>query len=145
MLTADIGVDRLRGLHVWFVPPPAVVRAALIESVRPGPKGPLVAFEGIGDVGTASELRGCSVLAAADDVPEVEEPEDLTGYRVVDAGRGDIGVVSDVIVTGANDVWVVSGRLGEVLVPVIDSVVEAVDAESREIRVRLLPGLLDDE
>ena len=78
-------------------------------------------------------------------MPEVEEPEDLTGYRVVDAGRGDIGVVSDVIVTGANDVWVGSGRLGEVLVPVIDSVVEAVDAESREIRVRLLPGLLDDE
>ena len=144
-MTADIAAERLPGLQVWFVPPPDIVRTARIESVRPGPKGPLVAFAGIDDVAKAAELRGCRVLAAAEEVPEIEEPDDLTGYRVVDASRGDIGAISDLILTGANDVWVVQGRFGEVLVPVIDEVVEAVDARSREIRVRLLAGLIDDE
>ena len=104
-----------------------------------------MAFRGVADVATASLLRGCIVLASANDLPEVEEAEDLIGFRVVDAHRGDIGEVTDLIITGANDVWVVVGQFGEVLVPVIDPVVDEVDEESKVIRVHLLPGLLNDE
>jgi 16S rRNA processing protein RimM len=132
-------------LSVWFVPPPEGVRESRVEGVRPGPKGPLVAFRGVPDIATAALLRGCTVLASADDLPEVEDAEDLTGFRVVDARRGDIGEVTDLIATGANDVWVVVGRFGEVLIPVIDPVVDEVDEGSRVIRVHLLPGLLTDE
>jgi 16S rRNA processing protein RimM len=127
------------------VPPPEGVRSARISSVRQGPKGPLIAFASVDDVASASQLRGLHVLASAEEVPEAEELEDVIGYSVTDALRGSLGVVSDLIVTGANDVWVVQGPYGEVLVPVIEQVVDVVDEEAREIRVRLLPGLLSDE
>jgi 16S rRNA processing protein RimM len=53
--------------------------------------------------------------------------------------------VAEVIVTGANDVWVVrGGRWGEVLVPIIDEVVHDIDESSGTASVRLLPGLLPE-
>ncbi len=75
-----------------------------------------------------------------------EDEPDPVGLAVIDEERGDLGCVEDVIVTGANDVWVIRGeRYGEVLVPVIDDVVLGVDEEMRTARVRLLPGLLEEE
>jgi 16S rRNA processing protein RimM len=53
--------------------------------------------------------------------------------------------VTDVIVTGANDVWVVEGRFGQVLVPDIDDVVGEIDEEAGTVSVTLLPGLIEDE
>ena len=47
--------------------------------------------------------------------------------------------------TGANDVYVVRRADGrEVLLPVIASVVIAVETGNRQIRVRPIPGLLDE-
>jgi 16S rRNA processing protein RimM len=142
--TVDLPVSRLCGLEVWFVPPPAGARTSRIVSVRPGPKGPLVTLEGIGDIESAASLRGRSILARAADLPEVEEEFDPVGLRVADAARGDIGEIVDVIVTGANDVWVVEGPFGEVLVPVIEDVVRDVDEASGVVRVTLLAGLIEE-
>ena len=67
------------------------------------------------------------------------------GLAVTDVRRGLLGEVVEVIVTGANDVWVLEGPLGEVLLPVIDDVVVRVDYESRTATVQALPGLLPEE
>ncbi len=92
-------------------------------------------------------MVGSSICVPSDDLPDevLIENEDLVGYRVTDVDRGDLGVIDEIIVTGANDVWVVHGPLGEVLLPVIDEVVLELDDASRTISVRLLPGLLEDE
>jgi 16S rRNA processing protein RimM len=145
VMTADLPVQRLAGIEVFFTPPSGAIRSARVLSVRPGPKGPLFTFEGVSDINTAETLRGRNVLARACDVPEVEEAYDPVGATVTDALRGPLGEVVDVIVTGANDVWVVEGPYGEVLLPVIDSVIESVDEDDGMIRVRLLPGLIEDE
>jgi 16S rRNA processing protein RimM len=142
--TVDLPSSRLVGLQVWFVPPPAGLRTSKILSVRPGPKGPLFALEGVHDIGTAAGLRGLTVLARSTDLPEVEEEFDPVGFSVLDVARGDIGEIVDIIVTGANDVWVVEGPLGEVLLPVIDDVVLEVDEVAQLVRVRLLPGLVEE-
>jgi 16S rRNA processing protein RimM len=144
IMTGDLPVDRLPGLEVWFVPPPQGTRSSRITRVRPGPKGPLVSLEGVADVGSAESLRGCSILAKAVDVPEAEEEFDPVGLVVTDSSRGPIGKVEDVIVTGANDVWIVQGPFGEVLVPVIDDVVREVDQDTMTARVTLLPGLIEE-
>jgi 16S rRNA processing protein RimM len=145
IMAVDLPVSHLCGLEVWFVPPPSSgVRASRIVAVRPGPKGPLLAFEGVTDIGAAAALRGRSVLVNAADVPESAVVFDPVGFEVVDRTRGSIGKVVDVIVTGANDVWVVDGSLGEVLVPVIDEVVDRIDQDSAMIHVALLPGLIDE-
>jgi 16S rRNA processing protein RimM len=50
-----------------------------------------------------------------------------------------------VIVTGANDVWVVEGPFGEILIPVIADVVMGVSENDGVIVVRLLDGLMPGE
>jgi 16S rRNA processing protein RimM len=145
VLTAHMPAESVVGLEVWFVPPAPGLRRARVTSVRPGPKGPLFSFAEVGDVAVADSLRGCTVLAEAARLPEAEDRLDPLGLTIVDAVRGLLGTVTDVIVTGANDVWVVEGPLGEVLLPVIAEVVREIDDDSRTARVVLLPGLLEED
>lgn len=136
-------------LQVWFVPPPGAPLSALLEGVRPGPKGTIVKFSGIDSVESARDVRATLLLARSEDLPpDWLEPEaaDPIGLAVTDAERGLLGTVADVIVTGANDVWVVDGdAYGQVLIPVIDDVILSIDEIERTARVRLLPGLIDED
>jgi 16S rRNA processing protein RimM len=54
-----------------------------------------------------------------------------------------LGQVTEVMETKANNVFVVQGQFGEVLLPDIDDVIRKIDFENKRITVRLLPGLLD--
>jgi len=139
--------ESLQGLTVWVVPPTLTVRETRIDAVRPGPKGPLLTLRGVETVEHAAELRDHELTARAEDLPEITlvNPLDMVGWHVVDLTRGDIGSVTDVIVTGANDVWVVEGPYGQVCVPVIDDVVESLDEAARVAAVKLLPGLMDED
>jgi len=140
----------LVGLEVWIVPPPASARSGRIESVRPGPKGPLVKLSGFNNLDDARAVTGCDLLARREDLPSgwddvVEEDEDLVGRPVVDEEHGLLGTIVEVILTGANDVWVVEGPFGEILIPVIDDVVLGVEDDGTTIAVQLLDGLMPGE
>lgn len=145
-LAEGIPAEVLPGLQVWVVPPLMHARPMTIESARRAPKGVIVALSGFGDLQGAHDLSGKWLLAEADDLPELPSvAPDLRGYTVIDARRGTIGLVREVIVTGANDVLVVDeGPYGEVLVPVIDDVVRDVDDSQRTIAVVLLDGLIEE-
>ena len=139
----------LVGSEVWLVPPPRGPRSGTIESVRPGPKGELVKVTGFDDLESAGAMVGCELLVARNDLPDrwmAPQPEEsMLGRSVVDETRGDLGVIVEVILTGANDVWVVEGPFGEVLIPVIEDVVVGPIRPDTPITVRLLEGLLADE
>ncbi len=139
----------VEGLPLWPVPPRWVPRPLHVQSVRPGRTegGSVVTFHEVCDVATASKLVGALLLAQTDLLPEsaVHGIEDLLGFAVIDETRGRLGEIADVIVTGANDVWVVNGPFGEVLVPAIPDVVLRLDTDARTALVRLLPGLIDEE
>ncbi|MFN3974456.1 MAG: ribosome maturation factor RimM, partial [Dehalococcoidia bacterium] len=53
-----------------------------------------------------------------------------------------LGNVQDILQTGSNDVYVVHGPRGEVLIPAIDAVVQKIDLDKRRMVVHLLPGLM---
>jgi 16S rRNA processing protein RimM len=148
---AGASFSSLAGLEMWFTPPSAEAGASRILSARQGPRGTLVTFDGIDSISAAQSVVGAEVLVRSDALPagwfdEAEEPvADLEGYRVIDSVRGGIGRITETIVTGANDVWVVEGGYGEVLIPVIDDVVVSVDEASETIEVKLLEGLLPEE
>jgi 16S rRNA processing protein RimM len=144
----DASLDALLGLELWVVPPPPSRRSMRLVSVRPGPKGPLCLFDGIDSIDDARVLTGRQLLARTEDLPEShdrDEDADLVGFLVIDEERGPVGSVTETIITGANDVWVIDGPLGQVLIPVIEDVVIGIDDDERTIDVRLLPGLVDDE
>lgn len=105
-------------------------------------------LSGFDDLDAARAITGCDLLMREADRPagwkEPAGEEDLLGRSVEDEDRGALGTIVEVIVTGANDVWVVEGPFGEILIPVIDDVVMGTD-DGGTIFVRLLDGLMPGE
>ena len=78
--------------------------------------------------------------------PELPEgqywPHQLEGAEIVTENGHSLGVLVEVVVHPANDLWVARTSDGrETLVPAIREVVVSVDVEGRKILVRDLPGL----
>lgn len=109
----------------------------------------LVAFEGLQTREQAGELRNQLLLVRADDRPPLPAGEyyhhQLIGLKVVDEAGDVLGSLVEILQTGANDVYVVRSASGrELLLPAVDEVLRGIDLERGEIRVHLLPGLLDE-
>jgi len=67
----------------------------------------------------------------------------LQGLSVYDEEKGLLGELTDILETGANDVYVVKSReYGEILLPAIKEVILDIDLEEKKMLVKLLPGLI---
>lgn len=67
---------------------------------------------------------------------------DLIGLKVVSDEGEELGTLSDVLQTGANDVYVVSKEnTPDLLIPAIRDCIRQVDIESGTMQVHLLAGL----
>ena len=121
----------------------------LITGARFHNEGLLIKFRDLDTPEAAGRYRNKPVYVTAADRPALPQGQyyhhELIGFAVVDEEGGLIGTLTEIMQTGANDVYVVGRPVGrEILLPVISSVVLAVNAESRQIRVRLIPGLMDE-
>ena len=134
------------GLEVFVVPPRLKgPRSHVVTHVTEGSRGQLVSLSGVGGIDAADALRGRYLLARERDLPEgvaLHDAEALLGREVVDEALGFIGAIEEVMVGPANDVWVVEGPFGEVLVPVAGEVVPTVPTKG-PIPVRVPLGLVD--
>jgi 16S rRNA processing protein RimM len=105
----------------------------------------ILKLDGIDDSDAARGLIGQWLTAPTDSAPQLPEGEyfhyQLLGLRVVTEEHEELGAVAEIIQTGSNDVYVVSGEGGEVLVPAIAQVVRRVDLEQGVMVVRLMEGL----
>lgn len=109
----------------------------------------ILRLEGVSDRDAAEALRGTELLVATDDLPPLPEGEwyhhELVGLAVRTVDGRDLGRVAEILRTGANDVFVVRGALGEVLLPALRSVVKSVDLDLGVMTVDPLPGSLPGE
>jgi 16S rRNA processing protein RimM len=108
----------------------------------------IVSIEGISDRTEAERLRGREISIPSDWLPGLEEDEyyvaQIIGLTVETVDGELLGEVAEVIFTGANEVYVVrGGPRGEILLPAIESVVQAVEVEEGRILVAVPEGLLD--
>jgi len=70
--------------------------------------------------------------------------QDLIGIEVSDADSGFVyGKITDVMQTGANDVYVIQGKDREYLVPAIPEVVITTDIDENTMTIRPLEGLFE--
>lgn len=134
------------GLRVACVPPLLRHdRFHVVERVSDAAgTGQLVALSGVGSIGDAAELVGRSLLVAEEDLPEDFDEldlEGLVGRSVVDDRLGELGQIEEIMVGAANDVWVVRGPMGEVMVPAVPEFVEELPEEG-PIAVSLPDGIV---
>lgn len=128
---------------------PVDARPITITAARPNQEQYLVLFEGIRNRNMAETLRWQYVLIPEDAAMPLGEHEnylhDLMGLQVVtDAGQV-LGEIKEILLTPANDVYLVRGELGEVLIPATREVVVNVDLATRTMTVALPDGLLSPE
>lgn len=123
--------------------------ALTIERARVHKNCVIVKVEGIDSIESAMPYINAVVYLNKEDV---ELPDgtyfiaDLIGLSVVDYDSGRIyGKITDVLQTGANDVYTVTSEKGDTLIPAIPDVVIETDLEARELRIRPLEGLFADE
>lgn len=65
----------------------------------------------------------------------------IIGLAVVTDEGEVLGEVAEILETGANDVYVVAGPSGEILLPALQSVIQHIDLDSKRMTVHLLEGL----
>ncbi|MGD0673359.1 MAG: ribosome maturation factor RimM [Candidatus Binatus sp.] len=106
-----------------------------------------ITLEGVADVDAAEALKGAVVMLAAEDVPAAKPGEfyyyEAIGCEVFITDGSRLGTIEEIFSTGAHDIWVVRDGEREVLVPVIEDVVKAMDFAARRVTIEPIPGLLD--
>lgn len=102
-------------------------------------------FDNINDV---ERFRQADLLVSRENAVKLEEGEyfiaDLIGLRGISDEGEDLGTLTDVLQTGANDVYIFSKeQTPELLVPKIPDCIKDVNLEKGTVLVHLLPGLRD--
>jgi len=139
--------------HAYFylAPPdsPEVVRRYPVERLRRHREVLLLKLGGCETRNDAEELRGMLVQIPIEDAVPLEEGEyyhfQLIGVRVETESGERLGQVVEVLDTGANDVYVVRGPRGEILLPAVEDVILELDLKLKQMIVHLLPGMLRDK
>lgn len=139
------------GQHAYFYlaspDSPEMVRRYPVEKLRRHKEVLLLKLGGCDDRTGAEELRGQLVQIPTEEAVPLEEGEyydfQLIGVKVEAESGESLGQVVEVLKTGANDVYIVRGSWGEVLLPAVKDVVLKLDIEARQMVVNLLPGLLE--
>lgn len=104
-------------------------------------------LEGYDTPEAAEKLRNKILYMHRDDLELDEDTyfiQDLIGIEVSDAdSRFVYGKITDVMQTGANDVYVIQGKDREYLVPAIPEVVITTDIDENTMTIRPLEGLFE--
>lgn len=119
-----------------------------IQSVRFFKNLVILKFKGIDNINDIEMYKGKDLLVTREDAVPLEEGEyfiaDLLDLDVYSDEDEKIGVLYDVMQTGANDVYVVKTEEGkEVLLPAIDECILDIDLEENRMTVHIMEGLLD--
>jgi 16S rRNA processing protein RimM len=104
-------------------------------------------FEGFDTVDAAKTLVGSELTVPESERVILDDDQfydwELTGCCVEDLAGSTIGVVKEVLHTGANDVLVVQGAEREHLIPLADEICTEIDIALKLIRVDAPDGLLE--
>lgn len=122
----------------------------LSVSSRPHKTIAIVKAKGIDTIEEAEKLRGRVLYINRSDArlaPGEYFIQDLMGLDVIDIDTSkSYGKITDVLKTGANDVYQVTDeKKKDYLIPVIDDVVKEIDINGGKVLIKPLKGIFDDE
>ncbi|MEO1770982.1 ribosome maturation factor RimM [Candidatus Enterococcus ferrettii] len=109
----------------------------------------LLTFEGYYNINMVEPFRDGTLKVSEYQMSELDDDEyyyhEIIGLTVIDDNNRTLGEITEILATGANDVWVVK-RKGkkDALIPYIESVVKEINLEDGKVYVEIPEGLLDD-
>ena len=119
-----------------------------IEGVKFFKQFVILKFKGLDNINDIEKYRQKSLYVTRKNAVRLQRDEyfiaDLIGLKVQDEDGTELGMVKDVIETGANDVYEVEMADGRsLLLPAIKQCILNVDVENGMVQVHVLEGLLD--
>lgn len=138
--------ERFQWLEAVYVGEKSPRRTA-IESVRFHQGVVLLRLAGYPTRDEAEMLRGELLQVPESEAVPLAEGEyylyQLVGLEVFTEGGKRVGRLSEILETGANNVFVVDGDNGQHLLPDIPDVIKEIDIDNGKITIHLLPGLIE--
>ena len=117
-----------------------------IESCRPHKQHLVVKLATINRVEDAEKLRGQDLTIPRSELYPLPEGQyytfQLIGLKVVTTEGETLGRITDIMATASNDVYIVEGERGEILIPAIEDVVKSIDLEKGKMVIEAIEGLL---
>ncbi len=122
----------------------------VIEGVKYFKGFVILKLKGLDNPEEAEKLKNMFLLIDRENAVKLPKDSyfvcDLIGCEVFNEQGIKLGVLSSVLETGSNDVYIVKGEgKKEILVPALKSVVLEISVKDRFIKVKLPEGLVDDE
>ena len=119
-----------------------------VESVKFFKQFVILKFKGIDNINDIEKYKKKSLYVTRANAVRLRKDEyfiaDLLGVDVWEDNGEKLGVLKDVIETGANDVYVITLEDGkELLIPAIKECILDVDVENRKMTVHVMDGLRD--
>lgn len=119
-----------------------------IKTVKYHKNMAILGFKGIDNINDIEKYKGADLFVTRDQAVPLDEGEyficDVIGAKVVTDNDEELGLIKDVLQTGANDVYVVTGTDGkEILLPVIPDCVLDINTDDKIVKVHVMPGLID--
>jgi 16S rRNA processing protein RimM len=140
--------DRLQPDTILYLGP-EVGQLKLIKC-RPHREGLLLTFQGYTTPEEVGQFRNQILYVKAEDRPPLADGEyyqhQLLNLNVITDAGASVGVVTEILETGASDVLVIRPATGpDVLIPMADTFIQNIDLTKHEIIVHIIPGMLVEE
>ena len=106
----------------------------------------ILKFKGIDDINDVEKYKKAPLFVTRENAVPLARDEyfiaDLIGLNVVSDEGEELGIIDDVLQTGANDVYIIKkDNTEDLLVPAIHDCIKKVDIEGKMMEVHLLAGL----
>jgi 16S rRNA processing protein RimM len=120
--------------------------AVKLEQARPHKNFLIASFQGYKSINEVEQWKGGELFVTEENLARLEDGEyyfhQLIGMEVLTEDNEPVGVLKDILQTGANDVYVIQRPdKKDLLLPAIDDCIINVDVENNRMIVHILLGL----
>lgn len=119
-----------------------------IQSARFFKKFVIVKFKQFNNINEVEKFRGCELTIDRKDAIKLDPGEyycaDLIGLKIVDEEGNELGTLTEILQTGANDVYEMTrqGTDEKVYIPAIKDCIKSIDPDEGIIKIHVMDGLL---
>lgn len=108
----------------------------------------IVKFKQFNNINEVEKFRGCELTIDRKDAIKLQPGEfycaDLIGLTIVDEDDNDLGTLTEILQTGANDVYEMTKKDSDekVYIPAIKDCIRSIDMQEKKITIHVMPGLM---
>ena len=119
-----------------------------VVSARFFKKFVIVKFKQFNNINEVEKFRGCELTIDRKDAIKLQPGEfycaDLIGLTIVDEDDNELGTLTEILQTGANDVYEMTKKDSDekVYIPAIKDCIRSIDMQEKKITIHVMPGLM---